>query len=74
MIVRLWKGIRYVLSGGLVWLACSNQLWAQHQPQETEEKGYVPVYIIIIALIGLALLVLLRANRRTTSFRRDDEE
>ena len=58
-----------------VWLLAVSECFAQGAAGgvETEEKGYVPSYLIIMFAVGLALLVICRSGKRTTSFRHDDD-
>ena len=53
-------------------LAFNTRLFAQGFGQEEEPKTYIPVYIIMIACLGLTLLVMCRAGKRTVDFRDSD--
>jgi hypothetical protein len=55
-----------------VWLALATNVWAQEFGEEPEEKGYVPSYMIIFFAVGLALLMICRAGKRSTGFRREE--
>ena len=54
------------------WLCLASPVWAQVGQEEEEPKTYVPVYIIIIAAVGLGLLIICNPSRRQVSFRKDD--
>jgi hypothetical protein len=70
---RKWRYAAQWLSAiGLVWLASATNAWAQEFGEEPEEKTYVPSYMIIVFAVGLALLMICRSGKRSTSFRREE--
>ena len=54
------------------WSLFAGQLLAQIEEEEEEPKAYIPVYIIMIAAVGLGLLIICNPSRRQVSFRKDD--
>lgn len=55
----------------LMMLLHASPLWAQGSTESEGPKGYAANYIIIIFAVGLGLLVICKAGKRTTNFRRD---
>lgn len=72
MLKPVQKFVQIVGYGLASWLCLSSPAWAQVGQEEEEPKTYVPVYIIIIAAVGLGLLIICNPSRRQVSFRKDD--
>ena len=68
-----WLGskLRYAFFGSLAVLAINQRLFAQEFGAPEEPKSYIPVYIIMIACLGLSLLVMCRAGKRTADFHQE---
>jgi hypothetical protein len=70
---RQWRSaVQWVSTVGLIWLCLASTVCAQQFGEEPEEKTYVPSYMIIVFAVGLALLMICRSGKRTTSFRREE--
>ena len=54
------------------WLALAAPLLAAPSEEPVEEKTYVPCYMIIFFAVGLGLMMICRAGKRTLEFRRPD--
>jgi hypothetical protein len=69
---RVWERWRWFVVVGLVWLCqTSTSLAAQAPEEESRQKNYVPVYMIILFSLGLALLIACRSARRSEKIRRE---
>jgi len=68
---RLRRALAQLNMVSWVWLGLVASGWAQEAVEE-EGKTYVPSYMIIIFSVGLALLMICRAGKRSISFRRDE--
>jgi hypothetical protein len=69
---RLRVAAQWFVTVGLVWLCMTASSWAQQMEEEPEEKTYVPSYLVIVFAVGFGLLVICRAGKRTTGFRREE--
>jgi len=69
---RARHAVQWASGVGLVWLSSATNTWAQEFGEEPEEKTYVPSYMIIVFAVGLALLMICRSGKRSTSFRREE--
>jgi hypothetical protein len=72
MFQAMWRALVWIGTVGPMWLAMATPVWAQLPEEEVEEKGYVPSYMIIFFAVGLALLMICRSGKRSTSFRREE--
>lgn len=71
-IQNVTSGLRFSWLCMLMVLSFNANLFAQDFGQEEEPKTYIPVYIIMIACLGLTLLLMCRAGKRTVDFRDSD--
>jgi len=55
-----------------VWSILAAPLLAAPSEEPVEEKTYVPCYLIIFFAVGLGLMMICRAGKRTLEFRRSD--
>lgn len=63
--------VRRLFACLLVWGISAAQLMAQVPEEAPKEKNYVPCYLIIFFSVGLGLMMICRAGKRTVEFRRD---
>ena len=60
-----------LLAGILVWTIACAPLMAQTPEEAPKAKNYVPCYLIIFFAVGLGLMMICRAGKRSIEFRRD---
>lgn len=64
--------IRRATTLAAAWLTLAAPLLAAPAEEPVEEKTYVPCYLIIFFAVGLGLMMICRAGKRTVEFRRPD--
>jgi hypothetical protein len=71
---RFLTAVRRVIATCLLLAVTCSPVHAQRSRRSADErpKSYVPVYIVIMASVGLALTLICRTSRRTIDFRNPD--
>ncbi len=61
---RLRRATHIALPLLIAWTVSINECLAQVPKQETKEKGYIPIYLIIVLAVGGSLTLVCRSTRR----------